>query len=81
MLKVQFEKGKKLEFKNISGTSNIDALIETMNRIANRYGNEKQKVIQDLRDVIPSELELGYGGSHIWCANSKKERIFIIQGY
>jgi hypothetical protein len=41
----------------------------------------KEKAFERLRDILSSDINLGYGGSHIWCANVKNERLFIITGY
>lgn len=81
MKTLKFEKGKKVEFKNASGTSDFTALVGSLTRIANRYDGDKETIISYLREITPSEFKLGYGGSHIWCSNQKNERIFIITGY
>jgi hypothetical protein len=79
---IKFEKGKKREFKNHSGSSDFEgSLLPTMTRIANRYNGNKELILMDLREVTPSEFKLGYGGNHIWCANQKNERVFILEGY
>lgn len=81
MKQIKFEKGKKLEFKNASGTSNIVDLVGSLTRIANKYDGDKNKVINDLKELVPTYYKLGYGGSHIWCANADNERIFIVEGF
>jgi hypothetical protein len=75
MKTIKFEKGKRLEFNNLHSQS----VIGTLNRMANRYEGDKSRVLIDMAEVIDSKLKLGIGGSHIWCCNSKNERIFIIE--
>jgi hypothetical protein len=46
-----------------------------------RTAKTKQETVERMRDVLPSNLKLGFGGSHVWCSNEKNERIFIVTGY
>ena len=41
----------------------------------------KQEAVNRMRDVLSSEIKLGFGGSHVWGANQKNERLFIATGY
>lgn len=41
----------------------------------------KQDAFNRIADILPSEIKVGYGGSHIWAANSQNERVLIITGY
>lgn len=61
----------------------VAACIGSINRIIARNGSNKQGCLRDLLEIIGEawDLKLGYGGSHIWCANKKNERVFIITGY
>jgi hypothetical protein len=61
----------------------VSEIIDTIKRIIVRNGANKAGAFADLRDVIGEAygVKLGYGGSHIWAANMKNERIFIIEGY
>ena len=43
-----------------------------------RTANTKQEAVNRLADILPKELKIGFGGSHIWCANQNNERLFII---
>lgn len=61
----------------------VASCISSINRIIERNGNNKLGCLRDLLEIIGEawDLKLGYGGSHIWCANKKNERVFIIEGY
>jgi len=61
----------------------VNHCLGTINRIIQRNGANKQGCLNELLEVIGEawDLKLGYGGSHIWCANKKNERVFIITGY
>lgn len=54
--------------------------LDTINYII-KSAPTKVKAFERLRDILSSDIKLGYGGSHIWCANQKNERLFIITGY
>jgi hypothetical protein len=56
----------------------VTAVLGTLNRMANRYGGDKARIIQDMREVLPNDIKLGYGSTHIWAANQKNERLFIV---
>jgi hypothetical protein len=43
-----------------------------------RTANTKQEAVNRLADILPKEFKIGFGGSHIWCANQNNERLFII---
>lgn len=58
----------------------VSKVSSTINYIANT-ANTKQEAVNRLSDVLPKEVKLGWGGSHIWAANQKNERLFIITGY
>lgn len=32
-----------------------------------------------MRDILPSEIKMGWGGSHVWAANQKNERLLILE--
>ena len=51
----------------------VSKVLETIKYIA-KSANTKQEAVNRLSDILPSELKIGYGGSHIWCANAKNER-------
>ena len=70
MKKVVFEKRNK----------DVFAVRGTIEYIA-KSANTKQEGVNRLADILPKELKIGFGGSHIWCANEKNERLFIIYGY
>jgi hypothetical protein len=61
----------------------VSEIMGTIQRIIVRNGANKMGAFADLKDVISEAygVKLGYGGSHIWAANMKNERIFIIEGY
>jgi hypothetical protein len=42
-----------------------------------KSANTKQEAVNRLSEIL-SGLKLGFGGSHVWCANQKDERLFII---
>ena len=58
----------------------VSKVLETIKYIA-KSANTKQEAVNRLSDILPSELKIGYGGSHIWCANAKNKRLFIIEVY
>jgi len=41
----------------------------------------KQETVNRLSDILSKEIQVGFGGSHIWAANKNNERLFIITGY
>lgn len=43
-----------------------------------RTANTKQEAVNRLSKILPDELKIGFGGSHVWCANQENERLFII---
>lgn len=45
-----------------------------------KTANTKQEAVNRLSDVL-SDVKIGWGGSHVWCANQNNERLFIITGY
>ena len=49
----------------------------TIRYIADTAKN-KQEVIDRIRDILPRDLKMGFGGHHIWCCNSNNQRLFII---
>jgi len=69
MKKVTFEKRNK----------NVVNVKSTIEYIANT-ANTKQDAVNRLSDIL-SDVKLGWGGSHVWCANQNNERLFIIEGY
>lgn len=75
---IKFETGKKVEYKNKCGASDFNTHINILNRIASRHSN-LDEIVDALKEHTPSEFKLGHGGSHIWCANMKNERIYIIE--
>ena len=58
----------------------VSKVLDTINYII-KSAPSKVIAFDRLRDVLPSEIQLGYGGSHIWCSNQKNERLFIVIGY
>jgi hypothetical protein len=67
---------------SIEKSSNIiTELTATINNIIAASGNNKTRCYNSLRDVLPTEIKLGCGGSHIWAANQNNERLFIITAY
>ena len=80
MKTLQFEKGKKSEFTKKVGY-NSESVLENLNRQIQRYSGDKNRIIMDMQDILPSSFKLGFGGSHIWCSNNKNERIFIVTGF
>lgn len=40
--------------------------------------NTRQEATNRLADILPKELKIGFGGSHVWCANQNNERLFRI---
>ncbi len=58
----------------------VSKVIDTINYIANTAAT-KQDAVNRLRDVLQNEIKIGWGGSHVWAANQKNERLFIITGY
>lgn len=69
MKKVTFEKRNK-EVSKVKGTINYIA----------KTSATKQEAVNRLSDIL-SGLKLGWGGSHVWCANQNNERLFLIEGY
>lgn len=57
----------------------VSKVKDTIIRIA-RTANTKEEAVRRLSEVIYG-VKLGYGGSHVWCANQSNERLFIITGY
>lgn len=49
----------------------------TIEHIA-KTANTNQEAVNRLGEILPSDFKLGFGGSHVWCANQKNERLFII---
>lgn len=70
MKQVKFERRNKL----------MNATRGTIQCIA-RTATTKQDAVNRLRDILSDNIKLGYGGSHVWGANQKNERLFIITGY
>lgn len=64
---VQFEKRNK----------SVSAVKSSIEYIA-RSANTKQEAVNRLADILPKELKIGFGGSHVWCSNPTDERLFII---
>ena len=69
MKKVTFEKRNK----------EVSKVKDTISYIA-KTAATKQETVNRLSDIL-SDLKLGWGGSHVWCANQNNERLFIIEGY
>jgi len=67
MKTIKFEKRNK-------EVSRVKTTIEYITKTA----NTKQEVVNRLSDILPKEFKIGFGGSHVWCANQKNERLFII---
>jgi len=59
----------------------VSQVKQSLTYIANKYDGNMELIIQDMRDILPHEIKLGYGGHHIWATNSKNERLFIVEGY
>jgi hypothetical protein len=57
----------------------VTSKLELINYII-RTSSTKLNAFERLRYTLSNEIELGYGGNHIWCAN-QDERLFIITGY
>ena len=65
--RVEFEMRNKEVF---SKRSTIEYIAKT--------ANTKQEAVNRITDILPKTFKVGFGGSHVWCANSKNERVFII---
>ena len=39
----------------------------------------RDEAFNRMRDVLPSEIKMGYGGSHIWASNANNERLLIVE--
>lgn len=70
MKTVTFEKRNK-DVSNVKDT--IEYIAKTV--------QTKQDAVNRLADVLPSSMKIGYGGSHVWCANQNNDRLFMIDGY
>jgi len=57
----------------------VSRVKDTINYIATS-SHTKQETVNRLSDIL-SGLKFGWGGSHVWCANQKNERLFIITGF
>lgn len=77
MALIKFESGKRVEYKNKCGASDFSAHLNVLNRIASRRLN-LDEIVLSLIEHTPSEFKVGHGGSHIWCANQKNERVYMI---
>jgi hypothetical protein len=53
---------------------NVKSTIEYIAKTA----NTKQEMVNRLSDILPSFFEIGFGGSHVWCSNQKREILFVI---
>lgn len=71
---------KNTEVKIEKRNKAVSKVISTIQYIA-KTANTKQEAVNRLSDVLPGEIKVGFGGSHIWAANSQNERLFIITGY
>ena len=58
----------------------VSQVLDSINYIT-KTAPTKLKAFDRLRDILPSNIKLGYGGSHIWCSNQSNERLFIIIGF
>lgn len=67
---VKFEKRKQ----------NVLKLKDSINYIAESSRN-KNEAFSRLADIMPSDVKIGFGGSHIWVSNQQDERILIITGF
>ncbi len=56
--------------------SKVKSTIEYISKTA----HTKQEAVNRLSDIL-SGVNIGFGGSHIWCSNKNNERLFIITGY
>lgn len=70
MKSVTFEKRNK-EISNVK---------DSINYIATSAPT-KEQAVNRLSDILPKEIKLGCGGSHVWASNQNNERLFIITGY
>lgn len=55
----------------------VSAVRDSINYIA-KSSNTKQECVNRLSDILPNELKIGFGSSHVWCSNSSNKRLFII---
>jgi hypothetical protein len=55
----------------------VSLVSSTIEYIA-KSANTKQEAVNRLSEILPNELQIGFGGSHVWCANQNNERLFII---
>lgn len=68
----------KTQFVNFEHRNKAVYLLRsTIEHIANT-AHSKHEAINRLRDILPNDLKLGQGGSHVWCANKNNQRLFII---
>ena len=58
----------------------VSKVKDTLGYIA-KSATTKQDAVNRMRDVLSSEIKLGWGGSHVWGVNQKNERLFIVTGY
>lgn len=58
----------------------VSKVKDTLTYIA-KTASTKQDAVNRMRDVLSTDVKLGWGGSHVWGANQKNERLFIITGY
>ncbi len=66
----------------------MNLLIEKQNKAINKVklsiqriaktAKTKQEAVNRLSDILPSDIKIGFGGSHVWVANKNNERILII---
>ena len=71
---------KNLSLKIEKRNNAVSKITSSINHIINT-ANTKLEAVNRISDILPSELKIGYGGSHIWVANQNNERLFIISGY
>ena len=58
----------------------VSKVLDSINYII-KSAPTKLKAYERLKEILPTEFLIGYGGSHIWCSNQKNERLFIVIGY